>query len=687
VLGRARACWLLVGSGVALMALAAPPPKTGLAAPAAPPPPAKTAGPLPASAGAAGGGAEARLQGTPFFRPVDVPAAGWVRIPLDLAALRHIGLASSLRITSPTGEDVARWTAPFVADSERRPVKVLDVVKDERGWTLRLDVGSEPLVHERLLLDFAKLTTVPDVALDAGQDGKSWEPLVAGDLFRLGKAEGLARTSLLYPATSARYLRLSWPAQAGFPELRTVSVEPTAPGRSLTITSRSSPCRGGPPETVLACRLPLPAAGQVVRRLTVELAAGANVGYGLYQPRLGAWQPLAEGIWRGARSARHVIPLAAEPLAGDNLRLELFGAAADPPPRLLAHSFDLAVDTVLFYAEAPGRYTLSYGGVPSPGPGAAQPDARSAAAGVEAAWIVPGPEEEARMAPLPAAAAPGATLSRERFRAAWSVSAGGAAAGDLVRLALPDAVYAQARVDLGDLRLAAGNRQLPFVLWSPPDPVPVLERSGLRPEAEKGRHYSRIEVYLPADGLPVTQIRLTAPPSPLRRPIGVRYPDPGPPGLAAREERLVARSNWECLPEPPLPCQLALPLAGPAPRHLTLRFADGDNSPLPTVDVAAWRRGDVLLFAWPGQAAGQGPAKGKVQLLAGAPDLRAPVYDLAALAEVLPSRPSQLAELDLTGDDLRQGAPPWWGRWVIPAAVLAAAIFLLALLRRILTDV
>jgi hypothetical protein len=625
------------------------------------------------------------VESTPFSRPVDVPAAGWVRIPLDLAALRHIGLASSLRITSPTGEEVPRWTAPFVDDSERRPVKVLEVAKDGRGWTLRLDVGPEPLVHERLLLDFARLATAPDVALDASQDGKTWEPLVAGDLFRLGEAEGLARTSLLYPATSARYLRLSWPAQAGFPELRGVVVEPTAPGRSLTITSRSSPCRGGPSTAAVVCRLPLPAAGLVVRRLTVELAAGANVGYGLYQPRQGAWQPLGEGVWRGARSARHVIALAGEPLAGDHLRLELFGAPADPLPRLLGHSFDVAVDTLLFHAEAPGRYTLSYGGVPLPGKGAAQPDAKSVAAGVEAAWIVPGPEEEARTAPLPAAA-PGATLAREGFRAAWAVTAGGAAAGDLVRLALPDAVYAQARADLGDLRLVAGNRQIPYVLWTPPDPVPVVERADLRPEAEKGRHYSRIEVYLPADGLPVTQIRLTAPPSPLRRPVGVRYPDTAPPGLAAREERLMARSSWECLPEPPLPCRLALPLAGRAPRHLTLRFADGDNSPLPTVDVAAWRRGDVLLFAWPGLGPDQGPGRGKVQLLAGAPNLKAPVYDLAALAEALPARPSQVAELDLTGEALRQGAPPWWGRWVIPAAVVAAAIFLLALLRRILAD-
>jgi len=403
----------------------------------------------------------------------------------------------------------------------------------------------------------------------------------------------------------------------------------------------------------------------------------AAVGYRLYQPRQGTWQPLAAGVWRGARSARHVLPLGSEPLTGDALRLELYGASGDPAPRLLAHSFDLAVDTVLFYAAAPGRYTLSYGGTAAPAPGAAQPDAAAVAAGVEAAWIPPGPEEEARNAPLPAAA-PGAILSRERFHAAWAVIAAGAAPGDLVRLELPDAVYGQARADLGDLRLVMASRQIPYVRWSPPEPVPVTERTGLRPEAEKGRHYSRIEVYLPATGLPVTQLQLTAAPSPLRRPIGIRYPDPGPPGLAQREERLVARDTWECLPEPPLPCRLALPLGGPAPSYLTVRFADGDNAPLPAVDVAAWRRGDALFFAWPGQ--------GKVQLLAGARDLTAPTYDLSALAEVLPLRPAQIAELDLTGEGLKEGVPPWWASWVIPAALAFAALSLLALLRRILCE-
>jgi len=53
---------------------------------------------------------------------------------------------------------------------------------------------------------------------------------------------------------------------------------------------------------------------------------------------------------------------------------------------------------------------------------------------------------------------------------------------------------------------------------------------------------------------------------------------------------------------------------------------------------------------------------------------------------VLPARPAQVAQLDLTGDDLRQGAAPGWSRWVVPAAVVVAALFLLVLLRRILAE-
>ncbi|HVT60070.1 MAG TPA: DUF3999 family protein [Thermoanaerobaculia bacterium] len=629
--------------------------------------------------------AAASGQGREYARPVEVPAAGWVRVPLDLAALRHMGPRRSVRVSGPGGEEVPLWLAPFLSDSERRPARVEQIEEDGKGWTLRLDLGPAPPLHERLFFDFTRLTAAPAVTLEGSRDGKSWEPLVAGDLFRLGEEAGLQRTSLPYPASQLRYLRLAWPRSAGFPQLRGVAVETTVPGRSLAVTSPDAPCRSTaatalPASTV--CQLPLPATAQTVRRVILELAGPAAVGYRFYEPRQGSWHLLAQGVWQEGQTARHVIALGAEPLAGNRPLLELFGAAGQPP-RLLGHSFDLAVQAALFHADAPGRYTLSYGGAPAP------PHAEAAAWSPDtqqAAWIPPGPEEErgapaaaagARpaLAALAAAAAPGASLATTGFRASWAVAAPAAAAGDLVHLQLPDAVYTQSRPDLGDLRLVAGDRQIPYVRWSPPEPAPVIEGAEVRPEAEKGRHYSRIEVALPAAGLPLTALHLTAPPGPLRRPLGVRYPAPGPPGLAPREERVVARANWECVPAPPLPCLADVPLFGPAPRRLAVRFADGDNPPLGAITMSLWRQDDVLLFIWPGRA--------RVRLLAGAPELSAPVYDLAALGEVLTERPWQSAKLQLSAGR-GEGPGPWWNRSVLPATLVVASIFLLLLLRRIL---
>jgi hypothetical protein len=621
-------------------------------------------------------------QGFQYTRPVVVPAAGWVRVPLDLAALRRLGTGRGLRLTGPSGEPVELRVEPYPAAGERRAVTVQEVKPDGPGWALRLDLGPSPPPHQRLVFELARLAAAPAVGLEASDDGKSWEPLAAGDLVHLGEESGLQLSALPYPATTARYLRVAWPRAAGFPQVRGVAVE-TVSGRALSVTSRAVSCRpgAGTPRDSRAtvCRLPLPAPGQVVRRLTVELAARGAVGFRLYAPARALWRRLAQGTWREdmrTRAVRHVILLASEPLNADALRLELYGSTSQPPT-LLAHSFDLVVETVLFRAGEPGTYSLSYGGLAAPRPSAAGGGPPAPLEDEMVEWIAPGAEQEAPLPPLPAAAvAPAAPLSRERFRASWAVAAPGAAPGDLVRLGLPDEVYFQARTDLGDLRLAsAGDRQVPYVRWTPEEPVEVLAREDLHPQAEKGRHYSRIDVALPGAGLPLTLLDLSASAVPLLRPLGVRYPASGPSGLAPPGERVVARQTWECIPEPPLPCATALTLGGPAPRRLALRFADGDNPPLGSVGLSLWRRGDVLLFAWPRQ--------GPVHLLAGDDSLNAPVYDLATLAETLPGRPWQPAVLSFKSDE--EGPSPWWNRWVLPATLAAAGLFLLLLLRRILS--
>ena len=606
-------------------------------------------------------------------RAIVVPAAGWVRVPLDLPSLRH--LEGGLHLIGPSGEELPLRLTSSPAESERRPLTVTEVREEPDGWVLRLDAGPAPPLHERLFLAFSRLTTAPAVTLEASTDGQAWEPLATGDLFRLGKNEGLERTELAYAPTAAEFLRLRWPRAAGFPQLESVEAE-TTPGHALVVASMGAQCRVAS-SLATVCRLPLPAAGLTLRHIHVDVRGGGDVGYRVYQPQLATWQPLLAGVWHGpGGAARHTLSPSGEPLAADLLRLEL-NAAAGPPPQLTGYGLEIVPQTVIFKAEQPGRYLLAYGGFapPAPVPGGATPT--GIPEGTQgAAWIKLGPEEHSGKSTLPEAAiAPGGSLPTARFRASWEVARGTARAGDLVRLDLPDDVYAQARPDLGDLRLVVNERQLPYVRWTPPEPVLVIERQDLAAMAEKGRRYSRLELSLPQSGLPLTDLFLTAPAAPLERPLGVRYPAPGPAGLAPREERVIGRETWQCMPQPPLPCRVVVPLSGPANRQLALRFADGDNPPIPHLDVALWRRGDVLFFVWPGQ--------GPVRLMAGNDTLTSPVYDLAALADSLPGQSAVRVVLTSGGEDTG-GSIGVWSRWILPISLALAAALLLLLLQRIL---
>lgn len=479
------------------------------------------------------------LDGFAWSRDVDVPAAGWVRVPLDLAAIRHMAPGGAdLHVFSPGGESI-----PF------------------------------------------RLSAAP-------------------------------------------------------PE--------SSPG--ITIETRGAPCRLAPSSAI--CTLDFPA-GQTLRRLTVEVESAGPVGFRLHSPAESRWELLAEGVWQ--EGGIHALPGGTEPVAGSTLRLELQGPGG---PRLAAYGLDLAEPVVSFEAPGPGRHLLAYGGI-GRGP---ESDRRPPA---EALWLQPGPEQEGEPPRLPAG--PAAPLDRIRFSNGWEVFAPDAEPGDLVRLELSSLVYGPAREDLGDLRLAAGGRQVPFFRWSPPDPAYAGGEPRLEPGESDRPGESRVVVSLPTEGLPLTQIHLSAAATPLRRPVTVTY-----------AQETAARSTWECVPEPPLPCRERLDLEGPAPRLLAVRLRDGDNPRLSALGVSVWRRRDVLLFVWP-----ELEEDGTVRLLAGAGSLEAPRYDLAALGPALLGRPWRNAELRRAGAEAEK---PWWGRWVMPAGVTIVAVWLVWLLRRILSE-
>jgi hypothetical protein len=606
-----------------------------------------------------------------YERDLDVAAAGWVRVPLDLAALRHITPdGGDLRVIGPDGAEVPRLLASPPARPGRRPAQVIDVKPEggaDGGWRLTLDAGEGVPAHEQLIFDLDRRTAATAVKLEGSTDLRSWQPLAEGDLFRLGQGDdGLERTALSYPPTSVRYLRLAWPKAAGFPELRSVELELSA-GPSIALATGDTTCeRGG--NGAVSCRVDLPAPGTAVRRIELSLSGAGPVGYLLEAPEGGRWSVIAEGVWQrptaeGSLETHHLLSLDAGVTAGDFLRLALY--AAGTPPDLSGVRLEIAPREVAFRAESPGRYTLIYGA------GSGAPPKLESAAEENPAELAAGPERSRPAAPLPAAADPGAPLNPEAFPSSWVVAAPGASAGDVVRLELPDGVYAAAHADLGDLRLATGTRQIPYVRWSSPEPVRAAVAWGMRAEPERRRGWSRVELDLPAARAPWTQVSIATPGGPLRRNLEVLAVRPRNPEPSGRETT-IASTVWECNPTPPLPCRTLLPIEGPGAPRIAVRFDDGDNAPLGEVELAVWRRRDALVFVWPGNSA-------KVQLLAGAEAIAAPDYDLAALSGELLGRPWQAGELAPVVHDEPRGL-----RFLLPTVLGLAGIGLLLLLRRIL---
>ncbi len=368
-------------------------------------------------------------------------------------------------------------------------------------------------------------------------------------------------------------------------------------GSSLPVSLKPA-CEPSAPGSAV-CTLTLPVAGQGVWRITLEVAAKGVVGYRLQTARDARWSPVAEGTWQPSGDrVRRSVDLSQATVAGSVLRLALHAVGSQP--QLLSATADLVVQTVLFRAEEAGVYSLAYGGVLKP-----EPKKAEAPAGVAATWLAPGPERERALPVLPAIATAPVVRPREgKFSTAWRIAAPAARPGGLVRLELPSLVYAQARADLGNLRVMSGDRQIPFQVWSPEEPAAALADRDLRLQGSGGRRSgdSSVEIHLPEPGLPLSQIALTAPSVPLRRAVALRYLEPST--TPAREIRrrgrpTLVQGTWECRPQPPLPCRDLLPLPGRAPSVVEVSFHDGDNPPLAGLGAELWRRRDVLLFVWP----------------------------------------------------------------------------------------
>jgi hypothetical protein len=588
----------------------------------------------------------AGLEGFRYSRTIDVDAPGWTSVRLDGNALVH---AADLTLLGPAGTEVALRVA---ADSaERRPVRVLGVEETPSGWAIGMDLGGRPPRHDRLFFDFRQQANVPGCRLEASDDKRSWTPVAEADLFLLGRDGNLRLNVLDYAPSTARYLRLHWPRAAGLPELRRVEAAEMSSTEVLELDHR--PLEVG-------AEIDLPPAAHVLERLDLELESSGVVAYRLLAAAEGHWQVRATGVARG-EDVRLRHSLALQRGTDPTLVLELHGDA-----RLRRASARRAARRLVFNAAEAGRYVLAYGSVSS---GSAVRAARSGHEGATVerlAHVEAGPEEAGAWPPIPASISSPAGPLDDTFEFTWRIAKGDARAGTPVWLELNDAVRAAARSDLGDLRLDAGGRQLPYVRQRLPRPTRVL-RQKVRPQEDGPVSSYTLAVPTHAD----LDLVLTTAKAPFERRLSGHYAVVERAGVDRRRTEAFAVASWQCPDRQPLPCDFRRSIGRPASGELRIEVSNGDNPPLGDLEAELWTHRDVLVFVWPGQ---------DVVLRAGA-DVGTPRYDLANLADLLARREMMVVE---AAERLEVPSEPTLPPWALPAAIgLAAAVLLLLLVRMV----
>jgi hypothetical protein len=593
-------------------------------------------------------------------------------MPLDVLA-RLGASGDDFLLTGPDGAPLPLfpWRAPQDPPPSRRGAELKEMKTAPGGWLLEADLGPGDFRHRMLILDLPGIGLAETVALEGSSDGSRWETLARGSLFRLNRWGLTEKTYLEYAPTQDRYLRLFWPEGAGFPRWRALEVADWPDDRAEWVTEpvAFAPVWEAGGEKAFALTLPKSPVDRATLLVTLSLAYPVRAR--LLAARSGSWAQVAETVLLPDRPALLSLP---ETAFGDPVCLALSGGGYEAPvPTAIRLRY--APLSFVFNATQAGTYTLHYGAVGRRSPRAALRELpvmpESLATGV------PGPQREKPLPDLPAPSlAMGAPLPDAKFLRRYAVVAGETPPGALVRLEVPQDLYGAAASDLSDVRIGAGGRQVPYVLYSPAEGVEVLSFKGAVPKPCDQPGESEIPMELPAEDLPLVSLELSAPSAPFTRGVTLEFYQAAAPGGGVSEPRWIVldRATWVCPGVGDAPARITLRPGRVGSRKLRLAFQDGDNAPLPSVDAVLWRQGHALVFPWPEET--------PVELLAGAQGLGPPRYDLMALAEDIIHRPAAIASTQepAARTAMGEGSPAW--RWALLAGLLVAAGILILVLSR-----
>lgn len=177
--------------------------------------------------GAAGDASELTPAAWAFRKPIvlpDLANRGFVEVRLDAEVYRDAAPSLvDLRIRDADGAEVGYILRRHerAAEQRARDLPLLDLVTGTDGQTrFTLDLGATPGIHGRVRLDVApraKNFRVP-VRIETSADGRRWRVArAAGFIYVVEGETRAADTSVSYPASTARWVRVAVGPAAGEP--------------------------------------------------------------------------------------------------------------------------------------------------------------------------------------------------------------------------------------------------------------------------------------------------------------------------------------------------------------------------------------------------------------------------------------------------------------------------------------
>lgn len=494
---------------------------------------------------------------------VDLDPGGPTTVPVTAKMLREGFDAADWRVV---GEDGEPLQAQLERDRRgRRSVRLIDVGEGGGGYLITLDLGAAPLRHDSLRVVMSRPRLARGVLLEQSTDGRAWSPLARGTLFRLGSEAGLIGAEIRHRPTRARYLRLHWPKDGGFPEFKEITtwdLDRARPPRTLVEMELAE--QGPPIEGCRAYRISREGLSAAAESLELEVAPGEEAGVAVLRPAGREWVRLGE-----------------------------FDLEASPNPRVLSLSLGGPEAPTWMMARAcrhDGRPPALESATLACEPWRLVIDGH----GVRRGRVEYGPRLPREVL------VPVARLDQPYEGVAWPVRAPGAGAGDVVRAPLPGEVVAAVEGRLSRLRLLTADGLLPFEAYR--SGPPSLAAEGIRAErgvSQDGKWLEGLELSLEGRRLPPESVELLLRGASFEQDVAIEIEEPGRLGVESRR-RSIDRRHWSCQYRD-LPCRLSFsPPPAAARGKILVSFLQGGVPAGVVFDLVAWRSGAEVAFVWPG---------------------------------------------------------------------------------------